>query len=517
MLANFIPADGGHHVVPNAEVAAKLPPGLIALGRTLTADRGGSARHARSTPTRTTSARASASPGGSTRATRPSCAAGSGIFHPTVAVQGIRDLLATNEFRYSTRAAAARSAARLLRRHARRRPRRLRQRGHRSQPPEPRHLPVQPHPRARAAGRHRPARQLHRLDDAEAAGRSRLQHAARRARCRSIPTDPDDRARLPFPLYGSYMDIVDNRGSGQFNAVQFEVLRRYKGGLALNAAYTLAHSDSNAPDTGNSDDRSGAVRSVRHREGSRSRPERRQAPRSSRTRRGTFPSATAGSTAPTWRGGRTRCSAGGRCRRSFQARSGQHLTPFFSGFYTTSPWNTGKPLDGLGNVLLRTPGGRIRSTIRTPADPAMRSSIRRRTPSRQPGKLGNAKKGSLLGPGTWVVNFAFYKDVRHAPELQAAVLGAARQRVQPPAVLPDLWERVRRSDVVSGRRGCQQRDDRRARSGLDRQYRRVLARTGHTTGVTGEILIVTVSTCHENLYRRTEEEKDGGFLSLNRQ
>src|SRR5205814_9011627 len=28
-----------------------------------------------------------------------------------------------------------------------------------------------------------------------------------------------------------------------------------------------------------------------------------------------------------------------------------------------------------------------------------------------PGQYGNAKKGSLRGPGTWVVNFAFYKDV----------------------------------------------------------------------------------------------------------
>ena len=28
-----------------------------------------------------------------------------------------------------------------------------------------------------------------------------------------------------------------------------------------------------------------------------------------------------------------------------------------------------------------------------------------------PGKYGNAKKGSLRGPGTWVVNFAFYKDL----------------------------------------------------------------------------------------------------------
>src|SRR6185295_13828059 len=27
------------------------------------------------------------------------------------------------------------------------------------------------------------------------------------------------------------------------------------------------------------------------------------------------------------------------------------------------------------------------------------------------GQYGNTKKGSLTGPGTWVVNFAFYKDV----------------------------------------------------------------------------------------------------------
>ena len=31
-----------------------------------------------------------------------------------------------------------------------------------------------------------------------------------------------------------------------------------------------------------------------------------------------------------------------------QARSGPNLTPFFTGFYTTSPWNTGRALDGIG-------------------------------------------------------------------------------------------------------------------------------------------------------------------------
>ena len=31
-----------------------------------------------------------------------------------------------------------------------------------------------------------------------------------------------------------------------------------------------------------------------------------------------------------------------------------------------------------------------------------------------PGSLGNAKKGSVKGPGTWIVNLAFYKDIVRA-------------------------------------------------------------------------------------------------------
>ena len=48
------------------------------------------------------------------------------------------------------------------------------------------------------------------------------------------------------------MDNVSNAGSGQFHSGQLEFHRRWRSGLAFNAAYTLAHSDSNAPDTGNS-------------------------------------------------------------------------------------------------------------------------------------------------------------------------------------------------------------------------------------------------------------------------
>src|SRR5207247_10185734 len=38
IFANFLPSDGGHHVVPNADVARLLPPGARDLNRTLTAD-----------------------------------------------------------------------------------------------------------------------------------------------------------------------------------------------------------------------------------------------------------------------------------------------------------------------------------------------------------------------------------------------------------------------------------------------------------------------------------------------
>ena len=87
------------------------------------------------------------------------------------------------------------------------------------------------------------------------------------------PSVPEDYARLPFPLYNYYMDIVDNRGERPVQRAAVGSVAPLQNGLALNAAYTLSHSDSNAPDTGNSDDRSGAVRSVRHRKGPWSRSE----------------------------------------------------------------------------------------------------------------------------------------------------------------------------------------------------------------------------------------------------
>ena len=136
-LANFRPVDGGYHVVANETVAALLPPGR--LDRTRTADEVGLPETLINTD-KNNSPRV----GFAWRLDESSktvLRGGFGLFHPTVAVQGIRDLLATNEFRFTTRqpAAASGTASPAARRH---RPRRLRQPGNRPQPPEPRHLSI---------------------------------------------------------------------------------------------------------------------------------------------------------------------------------------------------------------------------------------------------------------------------------------------------------------------------------------------------------------------------------------
>ena len=107
-----------------------------------------------------------------------------------------------------------------------------------------------------------------------------------------------------------------------------------------------------------------------------------------------------------------------------QARSGQNLTPFFSSYYTTSPWNTGKPLDGLGTIFCC---AWRPDQIRDPNVGGTRDAFFDQTAYAIPadGKLGNAKKGSLKGPGTWVANFALLQGRVHGTtdfELQFSAL-----------------------------------------------------------------------------------------------
>jgi hypothetical protein len=225
----------------------------------------------------------------------------------------------------------------------------------------------------------------------------------------NVDEDPASRARLPFPIYGTFMDITENRGEGQFNALQLELQRRFRHGFAVNAAYTLAGSDSNAPDSGNSTigvvqydpydiekDRGPDPNVMKHRvvmNGTWDVPVGRQ-------RR-------LGSSLPLWADA---IAGGWTVSAIFQARSGPNLTPFF--VYGTDPIypaNTGRSLDGVGQF-----GESWRpDLIGNPNSGGSRDQFFDVTAFAvpAPGTLGTAKKGSIKGPGTWIVNFAVYKTI----------------------------------------------------------------------------------------------------------
>jgi hypothetical protein len=211
----------------------------------------------------------------------------------------------------------------------------------------------------------------------------------------SVPYNEDDFLRLPlYPYVNTFTNVTGNLGKGQFNALQFELLRRWKGGLALNVAYTLADSDSNAPDSGNSSlgviqfdsfdiekDRGPDPNVVKHR----------------LVANATWDIPVGhnrqhGANMPGWADA---LFGGWTVSTIVQARSGPNLTPFFSGFYTTSPWNTGRALDGIGcfceswrpDLVGDPAAGGPRNQFFNPAAYAIPAD----------GKLGNVKRGSLKG------------------------------------------------------------------------------------------------------------------------
>ena len=408
ILGNFRPVDGGYHVVPNQEVAAKLPPGLIAKDRIRTADQEGVGTSLINTDKNNFSPRVGFAwrLGGSDQTV---FRGGFGLFHPTVAVQGLRDLMASNMFRYGNTRAGSPLANGFTGGEEFVDPGDFGQQG------------IDPNIQS-------PDIYQYNLTlERELAGNLGLRVSYIGSTMRKLlvdrdfntlpasttffdPSNPDDLARLPFPLYGTYMDNVANRGSGQFHAGQIEVLRRWRNGLALNVAYTLAHSDSNAPDSGNSSlgvvqfdpydiekDRGPDPNVVKHRV----------------VLNATWDVPVGhgrkhGANMPGWANA---LFGGWTVSTLFQARSGNNLTPFFTSFYSTSPWNVGpKPLDGLGNNFCC---AWRPNQISDPNTGGTRDAFFDQAAYELPGdgQLGNAGKGSLRGPGTWVVNFAFYKDV----------------------------------------------------------------------------------------------------------
>ena len=509
-LANFRPVDGGYHVVANETVAALLPPGLLALDRTRTADEVGLPETLINTDKNNFSPRV----GFAWRLDESSktvLRGGFGLFHPTVAVQGIRDLLATNEFRFvnTTTGGGLRN-------------------GFSGGTPTPDlaafgNQGIDPNLQSPDIYQYNLTLE-HELTNYMGLRVSYIGSTMRKLlvdrdyntlQASTVPFDPEnpaDYARLPFPLYGYYMDIVSNAGSGQYHSAQLELLRRWRNGLAFNVAYTLANSESNAPDTGNSTigpvqfdpydiekDRGPDPNVVKHRVVA-------NATWDIPVGRNRAHGASMAKWADALFGGWTVSSI-------VQARSGQNLTPFFSGFYTTSPWNTGKPLDGLGNFFCcaLAAGSDRQSQQRWAARSVLQSSGVRHS---RPGPTWKRQERQPEGPGHVGGELRVLQGRDPAGRFPAAVLGSPRQCVQPPAVLPDVWERVRRSHVVLGRRGARQRHNRCVGRRRYRKRRRVCARAGRAPRFEGDVLepsaVLRTAFCH----RRTPVNTDQLILRL---
>ena len=405
-LANFIPEGQGYHVVPNQEILNLMPPGVIALGLYKFADQVGVDEHLLHTDKNNFSPRVGFAyrfGGGQNTVLR----GGFGLFHPTVAIQGLRDLMATNQFRYALSYTGGGLA------HAY------------SQGTTT--IPLDffgtdgVDPNIKAPDIYQYNLSLEQLLPGDLGLRvsyigSTMRKLINNRDFNTIAPSTDfwtqedpDTSRLPFPLYGFYMDNTANRGEGQLHALQLELRRRWKGGLAANVAYTLAHSDGTVPDTGFASlgpvmfdkddiekDRGPDPSVVKHRLLANATWD--------------IPFGKGRKHGANMAGWADALFGGWTVSTIFQARSGNNLTPFFSSFYTTSPWNTGKPLDGLGTSFCC---AWRPDQVKDPNVGGSRDAFYDATAYALPGpgQLGNAGKGSLRGPGTWVVNFGIFKDI----------------------------------------------------------------------------------------------------------
>ena len=344
LLANFIIADGGHHVVPNAEVAAKLPPGVIALNRTLLASDVGVSSALIHTDRNNISPR-----GGFAwrldESNKTVLRGGFGLFHPTVAVQGVRDLLATNEFRYSN---TRRGGATLQHGFSEGAPvagsRRLRQRRNRPRHPESGHLPVQPDSGAGAAGRPRRARELPRLDDAEAARDEVLQRSARQHDAlRSYdPTPTTTGAPAPVSLR-EHVHECDGKSRERASSTPCSSNCSVAGRAGLRSTSPIRWRTLTATPRTRGTAASGVIQfdsfDIEKDRGPDPNVVKHRLVANATWDIPVGHGRTHGATMPGWSDA---LFGGWTVSTIVQARSGPNLTPFFSGFYTTSPWNTGQ-------------------------------------------------------------------------------------------------------------------------------------------------------------------------------
>lgn len=209
----------------------------------------------------------------------------------------------------------------------------------------------------------------------------------------TIPFDldnPADRERLPYPTLDPFLNVVENAGRGYYRALQVETRSRFAAGASIGATYTLSGSESTAPDLGNSS--LGVVQ---------------YAPYDLELDRGPDPNVVTHRFLldATW------SVRGWTVAAVFQARSGQHLTPFFTyGTGPVFPANTGKAYDTNSSF----DEAWRPDVIGDPRGAGDRDDFFNldafRLPA--PGTVGNARKGLLEGPGAWVTNLGVYRAMK---------------------------------------------------------------------------------------------------------
>jgi hypothetical protein len=278
VLGNFRPDDGGFHIVPNAQVATLLPPGVQDLGRTKTAEQAGVPETLIFTDKNNFSPRVGFAYrlGGTDKTV---LRGGFGLFHPTVAVQGVRDLFASNMFRFSS----VRRGSPL-------------QHGFTGgtavvSSDDFGNQGIDPHLQSPDIYQYNVTLERA-ISDAFGVRVSYIGSTMRKLivdrDMNTLPastdffdgdlSNPDSKARLPLPLYGYYADNVINAGRGQFHSLQLELTRRFRGGLAFDVAVHPGPLRQQRPRRGGQQPGRRAVRPLRHREGPRARPQRGQAP-----------------------------------------------------------------------------------------------------------------------------------------------------------------------------------------------------------------------------------------------
>jgi Carboxypeptidase regulatory-like domain len=413
LVADFQAKDGGYHIIANESVRANLPPGLrdpssIYSSRVKTAAELGLPETILKTDKNNISPRV----GFAYRLNdnKTVFRGGFGIFHPTAAVQGFRDQMAANQFRYTIRRVGG-----------------TLDHGFSQGVGEPSNddfgvVGIWPdiqqpdiYQYNLTLERELPGNLGLRLSYIGSTMRKLLVTREYNSLPPSTETIcngcPEDNIRRPFPLYSYYMTMTENTGKGQFHAGQIELQRRFKNGLGINVAYTLAHSSSNAPDSGNS-----TIGVIQY------------APYNLEADRGPDPNVVkhrivmngtwdvpvgkgrkVGSNMPAWADA---LFGGWTVSAIFQARSGNNLTPFFTlGYSSFTPYNLGFLPDTTGVFVgdtwrpdqvgdPKTGGTRDRWF-----DP---SAYAQPAPGVFP---GSTKRNSFKGPGTWVANFAFYKNI----------------------------------------------------------------------------------------------------------